>query len=199
MIAEAQRNGEGLNITFQVCAAESLGEAEAFDVIFCNSAFQWFRDPQHVLNNCYRALRSGGRLGIQAPARVNYCPNFIQAADTLLADPRTRTAFLQFHLPWFFLETSDDYAQLCKASGFLVNSCWVEKVTESCSPDKAFEMFESGAAAGYLNPDCYDTALPLGFIETARQLIALAFRAQADLEGIVSLTFSRFYLLAYKP
>jgi hypothetical protein len=77
-------------------------------------------------------------------------------------------------------------------------SCWIEEVPERCSPEKAFEMFESSPAAGYFNPDCYDIALPSTYQEIGRQVIAAALRAQAEADGQVTITFSRVYLVALK-
>jgi trans-aconitate methyltransferase len=196
MIAEARRNCLGLGIAFEVCAAESLDANELFDVVFCNSAFQWLRDPPSALHNCYRALRRDGRMGIQAPVRRSYCPNLIQAFDRLSDDPRTQAFYPYFRSPWCFLESADEYAQLFEAAGFMVESSWIEEVIDRCSPEKAFEMFEAGAAAGYLNPACYAVALPSRFIDAAQEIIASAFRDQAESDGKVSLTFFRIYLLA---
>lgn len=198
MIAEAQRNSAP-DIAFYVGDAESLNITGQFDAIFCNSAFQWFRDPCRAVVNGYNALRPGGRIAIQAPARTNYCPNFVLAADSLKGDPQTREAFTHFRSPWFFLETAEGYADIFTSAGFSVLSSGIETVTQRCRPEKAFEMFESGAAAGYLNPDCYDAALPSGYVSTARDLIARHFHSQAARDGQVELTFFRIYLLARKP
>ncbi len=59
-------------------------------------------------------------------------------------------------------------------------------------------MFESGASAGYLNPDCYDVPLPLGFIENAREVISRSFYSQARGDGMVAITFYRVYVVAHK-
>ena len=198
MIAGAQRNSAP-NITFCVGDAESLDMAGQFDAIFCNSAFQWFRAPQRAVVNCYNALRHGGRIAIQAPARTNYCPNFLLATNSLNDDPRTRGPFTHFRSPWFFLETAEAYGNIFTDAGFSVLSSGIETVTQRCRPEKAFEMFESGAAAGYLNSDCYDAALPSGYIATACDLIAQHFHSQAASDGQVELTFYRIYLLACKP
>lgn len=198
MIAQSRQNVSDPSISFYVCDAESLDFANTFDVIFCNSVFQWFRNPEHALRNCFRAVRAHGRMGVQAPARTEYCPNFIRATTALLADPRTRPTFARFRSPWFFLETPEAYAGLFEASGFAVSSCRIEEVTEYCSPSKAFEMFESGASAGYLNPDCYDILLPPGFIKNAREVILGSFYSQMRGDGTVAITFYRVYVLAHK-
>jgi trans-aconitate 2-methyltransferase len=197
MIAGAQRDATP-DITFYVGDAESLHMVGQFDAIFCNSAFQWFRDPRRAVVNCFNALRPGGRIAIQAPARTNYCPNFLLATDSLKGDPRTQEPFTHFLSPWFFLETAEDYADIFAAAGFSVLSSNIETVVQRCTPEKALEMFESGAAAGYLNPDCYDAALPSTYTSTARELIAHHFHLQASSDGQVELRFFRIYLLARK-
>jgi trans-aconitate methyltransferase len=198
MIAEARRNyPEG--IEFEVGEAETLNASDRFDAIFCNSAFQWFRDPNRALANCFNALRRDGRMAVQAPAKRLFCPNFVRAAESLRNDARTRDAFAHFRTPWFFLETAEDYARLFERQGFAVLSSQIEEVTQRCAPAKVAEMFESGAAAGYLNPECYDVSLPKNFVALARELIEGDFRAQAEADGMVSLTFFRIYLLACKP
>ena len=198
MIAEARCN-VAQNVAFHVGSAEGLNMPGQFDAIFCNSAFQWFREPSLAVSNCHAALRTGGRIAVQAPARSNYCPNFVRATESLKHDRRTQGAFAHFHSPWFFLETSQDYSNIFTMVGLHVLTSEIEDITQHCTPTKAIEMFESGAAAGYLNPDCYDIELPSDFISTARELIALSFHAQAASDGQVELTFSRIYLMARKP
>ena len=198
MIAEARRQAV-TNVEFQVGTAEELNFAGQFDAIFCNSAFQWFRDPPRALANCRTALRPGGRMAIQAPARHDYCPNFLAAVDGLRHDPRTQAVFAHFRPPWYFLETAADYTAVFQRAGFTVVSATIEDVKQRCSPAKAFEMFESGAAAGYLNPTCYDTHGPKDYISAAREIIARGFERQAGADGLLDLVFSRIYLLARRP
>lgn len=79
-----------------------MAEAE-FDVVFSNSAVQWFHDPAKALRNVRRALRPGGRLGLQAPATEAYCRNFLEAVRAATRDPCTRRYARGFRSPWFFL------------------------------------------------------------------------------------------------
>lgn len=195
MIAEARRQ-VAPDVEFQVGAAENLNLPGQFDAIFCNSAFQWFRDPPRALAGCFAALRPEGRMAIQAPARVVYCPNFIAAVDGLRRDPRTQAVFARFKSPWVFFETAEAYADLFRSAGFTVASASIEEVQQRCSPAKAFEMFESGAAAGYLNPACYDAPWPENFPAVAREILAREFERQAVADGLIDLLFFRIYLLA---
>ena len=198
MIAEARR-APAPNIEFLAGTAESLDRPNQFDAIFCNSAFQWFRDPARALARCHAALRPGGRMAIQAPARARYCPNFVAAVEALGRDPRTRETFSRFRSPWLFLETAAEYAALFRRAGFSVAAAEIDEVKQRCPPGKAFEMFESGAAAGYLNPACYEAEWPAGYLATAREIIARHFETQAAGDGQIELVFFRIYLLARKP
>ncbi len=63
MIRKAQEKFSSQDISFQVCSAEELDYRNEFDIIFCNSAFQWFADPTKVLERCYYALRNRGKDG----------------------------------------------------------------------------------------------------------------------------------------
>ena len=197
MIAEARR--EAPAIPFRVEAAEALDEPASYDVIFCNSAFHWFVDPARVLANCLAALRPGGRMAIQAPARRDYCPEFIAAVEALRRDARTRDVSAGFTSPWLFLESADEYAQLFREAGFRVASATIETLTERCTPAKAMGVFETGAAAGYLNPASYEGGADEAYLAAARSVIAGGLRAQVDGAGFMSLTFNRIYLLAVKP
>ena len=90
MVREARGGaGDDDGLEFHVAGGETLDMPARFDAIFCNSALQWFRDPPRALANCRAALRAGGRMAVQAPARSSYCPNFLRAVDALAADPRT--------------------------------------------------------------------------------------------------------------
>jgi ubiquinone/menaquinone biosynthesis C-methylase UbiE len=198
MIDVARREAAG-DVEFLVGTAEALDMPGQFDAIFCNSAFQWFRDPGRAVARCHATLRPGGRMAIQAPARARYCPNFVEAVAALRLDPRTRDTFSRFHSPWCFLETAEEYAAVFQRAGFAVVSSEIEAVQQRCAPGKAFEMFESGAAAGYLNPRCYAGAWPAGYLAAAREIIAGQFEAQAASDGQLELIFFRIYLLARKP
>ena len=74
MIALA-REAAPEGIEFVTGAAEELDMPGQFDAILCNSAFQWFKDEPRALANCFAALRPGGRMAMQAPARHDYCPH----------------------------------------------------------------------------------------------------------------------------
>lgn len=198
MIKEAAEKSGSLDIIFEVKIAEELDYEDCFDVIFCNSAFQWFRDPQKAIENCYIALRKGGRIGIQAPAKKVYSPNFVKAVEKTREDPRTRGIFAHFKEPWVFLETADDYRELFERCGFRVVLSKIESVRTKHAPEVVFNIFSSAAVAGYLNQDFYDVKIGEDYVETFEKIVKEAFVQQADDQGEVALIFNRIFLTAMK-
>jgi len=199
MVAEARSKYGSDRIGFENGAAEDLAAREEFDCIFCNSALQWFSDPDRALAACKRALRPGGRIGVQAPARHDYCPNFLRGIDAIARHPETAATLARFRSPWFFLETGDAYADVFRRAGFAVPFVRIEATRARYSPDQTLKVFESGAAAGYLNLNCYAGAVPDSYAESFRRILADAFRSQAGADGQVELVFHRIYLIALRP
>lgn len=69
MIKRAQEKFSEHDISFHGCSAEQLDFQNEFDIkIFCNSAFQWFIDPDKALTAGFNSLKTNGKMAIQAPA-----------------------------------------------------------------------------------------------------------------------------------
>jgi trans-aconitate methyltransferase len=198
MISEAGNGRQGMGITYEVRTAEELDHRDRFTVIFCNSAFQWFRDVGRALKNCRTALLKGGRMGIQAPAKKVYCPNFVKAMGAVTRDPRTVKTFSEFSPPWTFFDTKEEYSSLFEQAGFSVPFARIEEVKTLHSPDEVMTIFESGAAAGYLNQDHYAAPVDRAYATAFREIVRESFRKQANHDGKVELIFNRIYLLAVK-
>jgi ubiquinone/menaquinone biosynthesis C-methylase UbiE len=198
MIRKATEKSKGLDIIYEVKSAENMDYNESFDVIFCNSAFQWFKDPERAIKNCYKALRKNGRIGIQAPAKKLYCPNFIEAIEMVRSDERTKETFAHFKEPWFLLETAEEYKSLFEKCGFKVMFSKIETITTEHTPEEVFRIFSSGAIAGYLNQDYYDVKLTEDYISAFQEIVKKAFEQQSDEKGIVKLKFNRIFLTAIK-
>lgn len=198
MIDEAQRGLESDNLSFAVRDAANLEFVSEFDVIFSNSAFQWFRDPDCVLKQCFNALKLGGRMGIQAPATSNFCLNFVAAEEKIRNNPVTREVFSDFRRPWSFLENPEDYAQLFERNGLRIRDCEIVREEIVCDIDKAFQIYQSGAENGYLNQDYYQVPLLPEYVEMFRALFRQTFAEQAREDGMVPIVFKRIYLVAQK-
>ena len=59
---------------------------EAFNLVYSNSAFQWIKEQEDVTALLYRALKKGGRIAVQLPAK-DFCwaliENIYSAISTL--------------------------------------------------------------------------------------------------------------------
>lgn len=198
MIQEAKSGGKDLDIAFVLKKAEELDYREVFTAIFCNSTFQWFSDPALALKKCHAALVNRGRIGIQAPAKKLYCPNFMRAIEAVALDSRTASTYSGFSPPWIFLDTADEYASIFKQAGFDVPFAVIEEIKTLHKPDQVMTIFESGAAAGYLNQKFH--AVPIGeaYTKAFREIVREAFHQQANERGLVELIFNRIYLLGVK-
>lgn len=199
MIKEAIRSNNDLpNINYLVKDAENLDFKNRFDVIYCNSSFQWFLKPKKVLEQCLEALKPGGRMGIQAPATAMYCPNFVNAIKKVRTESSTREIFDSFKTPWFFLDSMEEYRQLFEDCGFHVVHCELISESTRYSVDQVYRIYQSGAENGYLNQDYYSVPLTHAYIETFRHLVKESLKEQADAAGMVDLKFLRIYLIAQK-
>ncbi|MBI5137577.1 MAG: methyltransferase domain-containing protein [Nitrospirae bacterium] len=198
MIGEARRVYAGHDIAFRQASAAGLDDVAAFDRIFCNSALQWMKPAEPALAACHRALRPGGRMAVQAPATARYCPNFARAMERVARDRQTGPIFARFVSPWTLLESAQDYRALFEGQGFKVAAARMEMAMAGYAAGEALGVFDSGAAAAYLNPDCYPMHLPRGYAAAVRRIVHDALTEQAT-DGRVDLVFHRVYLLAEKP
>ncbi len=196
MIHEAKKNSD--NVEYAIQSAEELDMSNCLDVIICNSAFQWFKSHDTALDNCFRALRNGGRMAIQAPAKKVYSPNFIDAVQQVLNDSRTQETFAAFQSPWFFCESADEYKVLFEKAGFNVAISNLEQDFSLRKPEEVMTIFESASITAYLDQENYSIPLTDTYMNTFKEIVRKAFANQANEQGFIELTFNRIYLLALK-
>lgn len=198
MLDQARQNAWDQNIEFVQSEAGRMCFDREFDVVFCNSAFQWFREPGQALDAVHRALRPGGRIGVQAPATRKYNLNFLRAVAAAWSDPDMAPFAQAFDPPWLFLDTEEQYCELFQAHGFKIKHCRFETIRSEYTPDQVLAIFSTGAAAGYLNQDCYRTALPEWYGERFLERIGADFMAQANGREKLELVFTRIFLMAVR-
>ncbi|MBI5558237.1 MAG: methyltransferase domain-containing protein [Deltaproteobacteria bacterium] len=198
MLGQAQAFHGDQGIEFLSADSENLPFAGEFDCIFCNSVFQWFPRPAVNLAGFYRALRPDGRVGVQTPATSSYCPNFLQAIEHCRRSPELDSLFAWFRSPWFFLDTDEAYRALFTKAGFRVATCRIDTVNRGYTVPQAMDIFNSGAAAGYLNQSYFSVPLPSDFAKRVRAEVREAFAEQADANGRIDLVFKRLFVLAGK-
>ncbi len=198
MISEAVNRSKGLDIHFEVRRAEDIEYENCFDVVFSNSAFHWFEYPEKVIRNCYKALRKGGKIGIQAIAKKEYCPNFIKAIEKVKNDPRTSDTFMKFKGSWFLLESEDEYNRLFEECGFEVVFSEIRTIKTKHTPEEVFNIFCSGAVLFYLDEGSYDGGISKDYVYAFRDIVMNSFIEQAGEDGKVELSFNRLFLVACK-
>jgi ubiquinone/menaquinone biosynthesis C-methylase UbiE len=61
------------NVTFELGSSDDIGRygEDVFDVVYMNAVFHWINDKEKALNNIYRALKPGGKLGIYTRDKDN--------------------------------------------------------------------------------------------------------------------------------
>ena len=197
MIAAARQAHPELE--FRECPAHRVGEFGAFDAVFCNSAFQWFKPPGPALSGIHAALKPGGRIAIQAPARSHFCPNFVEAVAGVAGNSRTGPRFRGFRSPWLVRESADGYRVLFEDAGFRVAFAELVRTVTHHTVDEAFGVFESGAQNGYLDPGNYPAPPPEGYREAFRKIVRETLGRQAGPDGRVELVLHRIYLVAVRP
>jgi len=198
MIEKARNAYKDSGVTFLQSCAEDVEYENRFDVIFCNSAFQWLKNTEPALARLHKALRPGGRIGVQAPATSLYQPNIIKATEQISVEPETKDTFARFESPWVFFETADEYTRLFESAGYKVACSRLETTSSTHTPREAFGIFESGAAAGYLNSAHYKAPVDDSYIENFKKIVMKSFVAQAGPEGLLNFAFKRIYLLAFR-
>jgi trans-aconitate methyltransferase len=197
MINESSKH-YGNEIHFQLGSAEDLPFENKFDVIFCNSTFQWVTDAKKAVRNFHSALKPHGRIGIQAPARRDYCPNFVRAVDAIIKDETLGRIFQHFRSPWLFFDTSSEYTDLFQPRGFNVPFCEIQTIETLHSPEEVYNIFASGAIAGYLNQSFYNCEITGDYIRDFQDVIKSEFIKQAHHDGMVKLVFNRIFLIGVK-
>jgi trans-aconitate methyltransferase len=186
------------HLSFLARDAAQLDYLNEFDLIFCNSAFQWFTDPEPAVRQCWKALKPGGIMVIQAPATSRYCPLFIEAVAGFASNPETAVIFKHFKSPYFFLDSAREYRELFTRFGFMVDYCELKQESNRFTIDEVMGIFKSGAENGYLNQAYYDIALDSSYIETCRGILRSLLQSKADSDNKVALEFTRVYLKARK-
>lgn len=187
------------NVEFQIKNAVHLDFNNDFDTIFCNAAFQWFQEPDRVLQGCLQALKPGGTMFVQATATSRYCPVFLKAIETIAGHPETASVFSHWHSPFLFLDSAEAYRKLFSDHGYRVDICELRNESNPFTVEQVVDIFKSGAENGYLNQAYYDIKISDAYIAACRSIIKKVFQSLADSDGIIDLAFTRVYIKAVKP
>ncbi len=105
------------NLKFIKGSAQEMDFNGAFGLVFSNSALQWVKEQRQAIEGTYRALRPGGRIAFQMPAK-GFFPELLEYANQAIKTTGLEQYFKNFALPWCF-PSQKEYAGLLKDAGFL--------------------------------------------------------------------------------
>ncbi|MBI5848885.1 MAG: methyltransferase domain-containing protein [Nitrospirae bacterium] len=151
---EMQRKAEEVsaqagNIRFIKIAAESMDFIEQFDLAFSNSALQWVKDQPQAIARTHRALKPGGRIAFQLPAR-NFCREFFAYTEKAIAALKFERFYENMELPWY-LPSKEEYERLLLEAGFAaVNVSYRDYAISFDSIGEIMDWWSSAGLRPYL-------------------------------------------------
>jgi trans-aconitate 2-methyltransferase len=123
MIDTARKHTAG-NLEFVVKDINRIDYENEFDVAFSNATLHWIQDHQRMLQDVYRALRTGGVIRFNFAADGN-CSHFFRVVRRAMAMPAYQSDFRDFSWPWF-MPTAEEYQDLMDRSAFSEVRVWLE-------------------------------------------------------------------------
>ena len=96
--------------------AEDIDFIDQFDLVFSNSALHWVKDQPRAMHRTYRALRRGGRIAFQFPAR-NFCREFYDSVDSAVSSLGYERFYRGWRSPWQF-PSCEEFNSLLFKTGF---------------------------------------------------------------------------------
>jgi ubiquinone/menaquinone biosynthesis C-methylase UbiE len=184
-------------IEFRNIAVENLDYNNVFNIAFCNSALQWFSEPEKSLKAVCRALKRGGRLGVACPATASWAPFFSKVLAKITKLPDFEPFFANWKYPWFILKTAEDCEALFKKCGFQMKYISVDYETNCYSAEEAFEVYLSGAANGLNSQKYYGVRINDDYVRKLNEKVKEEFFNNA-INGKVILDFNRLYYIGEK-
>lgn len=105
------------NLSFIKGTAQEIDFDAAFDLVFSNSALNWVKEQGEAIERTCRALKPGGRIAFQMPAK-GFFSELLEYADEAIKTTGLERFFKDFSLPWCF-PSKKEYAGLLKDADFL--------------------------------------------------------------------------------
>ncbi len=178
------------NISLIQIPAQLINFNERFNLTFSNSALQWVKEQQQVMESVYRSLKRGGRIAFQLPAD-NFCKEFFDYTKNAINVLHYENFFAEWKSPWYF-PTDEKYEGKLKEVGFKnINVFYKDYrlVFESIN-----EVLDWWASAG-LRP--YLAVLPEKEQERFKNAFASSFENNRTDRGI-EFAFRRLFAFAEK-
>jgi len=178
-------------------SAEAMNIESEFDVAFCNSALQWFKQPDSAVAAVFKCLKNGGRLGLACPATSNWSPFFSGLISKVKEKPGIKQIFSHWKNPWFHLDEKPDYEAFFTRQGFKTQFLQIAYEENYYKVEDAFNVYLSGAANGFLGSQFYDIEISDDYIGKFNAYIKEEMEKDAK-EGKIKVVFNRLYYIGGK-
>lgn len=89
------------NILLMNIRAEEMKFKNDFDLVYSNSALQWIKEQEDVIARSYRALKPGGRIAVQLPAK-DFCWAMTDNIQSAISALGPESKFKKMESPWRF-------------------------------------------------------------------------------------------------
>ncbi|MBI5050814.1 MAG: methyltransferase domain-containing protein [Nitrospirae bacterium] len=191
MLERARLISAGIgNITLMQIHAQAMDFTNRFDLAFSNSALQWVKEQQDVLNRVYNSLKKGGRIAFQLPSE-NFCSEFFNYIKDAVALLGYEKYFKDWETPWYF-PMKENYEAMLNDIRFDNIKVFYRtyKLIFNCTN----EVLEWWSSAG-LRP--YPAALPEKEQEYFKYAFAMSFENNRTDRGI-EFSFRRLFAFAEK-
>ena len=139
------------NIEFRMLDAEHIQFQQEFDLVFSNSVLHWISKSEQILLAICKALKPGGRIGLQFPLLNDRHP-LIAYTRRVIKSLSFEIYYRDWKFPWF-VTTAKDYKILLQTLGY--QNVVVRKMQNSFSfraASQTYNFFESVGLELYLNP-----------------------------------------------
>jgi len=139
------------NIEFRVLEAEHIQFLRKFDVVFSNSALHWIPKSEKILLAIRKALKLGGRIGLQFPSLNDHHP-LIYYTRQVIKSLELEEYYHDWEFPWF-VTSAKDYKILLQSSGY--QNVVVKEMQNTFKfgmASQVYNFFESVGLELYLNP-----------------------------------------------
>jgi trans-aconitate methyltransferase len=178
------------NISLLKISAQQMDFEDQFDIAFSNSALQWVKEQQEVMELVYRSLKHGGRIAFQLPAD-NFCKEFFNYIGMAIASLGLGQLFAGWESPWYF-PTKEEYETLLNNAGFRnINVSYENYRLVFVNVNEVLEWWSSAGLRPYLS------VLPEREQEYFKYAFAMSFEDNRTGNGI-EFDFRRLFAFAEK-
>lgn len=139
------------NIALINIPAQKLDFKEEFDLVYSNSALQWIKEQEDTTALLYKALKKGGRIAVQLPAK-DFCWELMENIHSAISFLGLESKYKKMASPWRF-PLKEEFTGFLKDAGFAdINAFYRDYKLMFESINDVLKWGESAALRPYLAP-----------------------------------------------